>query len=150
MQIRRCTPADLGLVVASGHLFDEAPKPDWTQRFLTAEGHHLLLAFDDSDDTDVADAAHPLGFVSGMEIHHPDKATELLLYELAVDDRHRRRGVGRALVEAMLALAAERGCRGMWVPLEPDDEHYSAALATYLSAGATRPAATAICEWHLS
>lgn len=141
MQIRRCTPADLGLVVASGHLFDEAPNPDWTQRFLTAEGHHLLLALD---------ADNAIGFVSGIEIYHPDKATELLLYELAVDDAHRRRGVGRALVEAMLALAAERGCRGMWVPLEPDDKHHPAALATYLSAGATRPAAAAICEWHLS
>jgi GNAT superfamily N-acetyltransferase len=141
MQIHRCTPSDLGVVVSAGHLFDQAPNPVWTQRFLTAEGHHLLLA---------THTAGAIGFVSGIEIHHPDKATEMLLYELAVDDNHRRQGVGRALVEALLALASERGCRGMWVPLEPDDEHYSAALATYLSAGATRPTTSAICEWRLS
>ena len=40
-----------------------------------------------------------MGFVSGVEVTHPDKGTEMFLYELAVDEPFRRRGIGRALVE---------------------------------------------------
>ena len=30
--------------------------------------------------------ARPVGFVSGVEMTHPDKDTEMFLYELAVDE----------------------------------------------------------------
>jgi len=73
------------------------------------------------------------GFVSGVETTHPDKGTEMFLYELAVAEEHRMRGVGRALVSALGHLAVERGCHGMWVGTEPDNV---GAIATYQSAGA--------------
>ena len=66
--------------------------------------------------------------MSGVETTHPDKGTEMFLYELAVASEHRRRGIGPALVEALAALARERGCYGMWVGTEPGN---AAALATY-------------------
>ena len=44
-----------------------------------------------------------VGFVSGVETTHPDKGTEMFLYELGVDDSARRQGVGRGI-----ALAATR------------------------------------------
>ena len=124
--------------MASGHLFDGPPRPDFTETFLTSPGHHLMLA-------QVDDAS--VGFISGIEIHHPDKATEMLIYELGVDASHRRQGIGRQLVLALLEVSKERGCRGMWVPLEPQDEHYEAALATYRSAGATDSEPATICTW---
>jgi len=57
-----------------------------------------------------------IGFVSGVELTHPDKGSEMFLYELGVDAAARRRGVGRALVEALRALARRRGCYGMGPP----------------------------------
>ncbi|MDP1805955.1 MAG: GNAT family N-acetyltransferase, partial [Acidimicrobiales bacterium] len=113
MQIDRLGPGDEDRVVAAAALFDEPPTQAWADRFLARDGHHLLLAV--VDDADV-------GFVSGVEMTHPDKGTEMLVYELGVDDAYQRRGVGRALVEALATLARDVGCYGMWVLTDPDNE----------------------------
>ena len=122
--IRRLGPGDEERVLAAAELFDGAPRGEVTRRFLAEPNHHLLMAFDDDGSA--------LGFVSGVETTHPDKGTEMFLYELSVAEPFRRRGIGRALVDALAALARERGCHGMWVGTEPDND---AALATYRSAG---------------
>ena len=46
---------------------------------------------------------------------HPDKGTEIFLYELSVEEDHRQRGIGTALVTALRELAQENVCYGMWV-----------------------------------
>ena len=78
----------------------------------------------------------PAGFVTGIEIAHPDKGVEMMLYELGVDDAYRRRGIGRALVEELEALARETGCAGMWVPVEHGNDM---AIALYRACGADEP-----------
>ena len=62
------------------------------------------------------------GFISGVEMTHPDKGTEMFLYELGVGEPHRRQGVASALVEALKELARQRGCYGMWVLCDEDNE----------------------------
>lgn len=138
VEIRPLGPGDQAVVLGAGHLFDDPPTEAWTRRFLERDGHHLLVAFDDGV---------PVGFVSGVEMTHPDKGTELFLYELGVDDAARGRGIGRALVEAGLALARELGCYGAWTITEDDNE---AALATYRSAGAAADATsvTEVWDWR--
>ena len=126
---------DEDTVLKAGHLFDGTPAREWATSFLSEPTHHLFLAFD---------AEVPVGFVSGVETTHPDKGTEMFLYELSVDPRHRRRGAGNALVRALEAVARERGCYGMWVATEPDNV---AALATYRSAGASEPEAAVALDW---
>jgi GNAT superfamily N-acetyltransferase len=126
---------DLRVVISASDLFDNEPQPGMTQAFLHNENHHLLIAFSDDD---------PVGFVSGIEIAHPDKGVEMLLYELGVDEGHRRHGFGTALVEAMVDLAKERGCRGMWVPVEPDNVD---AMRVYRAAGAGPPEDATILSW---
>lgn len=138
VDIRRLGAGDENAVLAAGRLFDEPPQLDATRRFLATDNHHLLVAYDP--------AGEPLGFVSGIETTHPDKGTEMFLYELGVDEPARRRGIGRALVQALAALARERGCYGMWTGTEDCNE---AALATYRSAGATATAGTLILDWDL-
>ncbi len=69
----------------------------------------------------------PVGFVSGVQVTHLDKGTEMFLYKLAVAEAFRNRGFGHALVESLEELARERGCYGMWVLT---DEHNEAALTT--------------------
>lgn len=137
MDIRRLDESDVELLVAASSLFDETVVEEGARRFLADDGHHCLVASVESQ---------PVGFVTGVAIHHPDKDTEMLLYELGVDAAWRGRGIGRALVGALRDLAAERGMRGVWVLAETDDE---VALRTYRSAGASREDAAVVFEWDL-
>jgi ribosomal protein S18 acetylase RimI-like enzyme len=136
--IRRVGPGDLEHVVAASALFDGPARRDATARFLAEPTHHLLLA---------TEAGRPVGFVSGVETTHPDKGTEMFLYELAVEEGTRRRGIGRALVETLAALAVERGCYGMWVSTDADNE---AAIRTYRAAGAGTPEPFVLLEWRFA
>lgn len=136
MRIVRLGPGDEQVVLAGAQLFDDAPTEEWTARFLTSDGHHLFVALDDD--------GRPVGFGSGVETTHPDKGTELFLYELAVAPEHRNQGIGRALVGALAELARERGCYGMWVGTEPDN---AAALATYRAAGGGAPEPFVSITW---
>ncbi len=126
MEIIQLGAGDVDTVIAAADLFDEQPRRDATARFLAEPGHHLLLAYDGST---------PIGFVSGIETVHPDKGAEMFLYELGVAESHRRRGVGRALVERLAGIARSLDCYGMWVAT---DDANTAALATYEAAGASR------------
>jgi aminoglycoside 3-N-acetyltransferase I len=134
--IVRLAPGDEHIVVTGGELFDAAPTEAATVKFLASEGHHLLVAVD-ADGT-------PVGFISGVETTHPDKGTEMFLYELSVAPAHRNRGIGRELVGALVELARSCGCYGMWVGTEPDN---AAALATYRAAGASPPEPFVTLEW---
>jgi ribosomal protein S18 acetylase RimI-like enzyme len=137
MELRWLGPGDEDVVERSGHLFDEPPRRDWTVRFLTQPGHHLCLAFVDEE---------PAGFVSGVEMTHADKGTEMFLYELGVDEAYRGHGIGRALVQALADRATELGCGGMWTLTDHDN---GAALATYRSAGATEESDHVMLGWDL-
>jgi GNAT superfamily N-acetyltransferase len=123
MEIRVLRPGDERLVAAASHLFDGPAKPEATARFLAEAGHHLLIAYE---------AERAVGFVSGVEVTHPDKGTEMFLYELAVDEPYQRRGTGRALVEALADVARDAGCYGMWVIT---DDINRAARAVYEGTG---------------
>ncbi|WP_369185814.1 GNAT family N-acetyltransferase [Streptomyces sp. Y1] len=133
MEIRRVTQVEA--VNAAGHLFDTVPGQEATERFLTDECHHLLIAYVD----DV-----PAGMVTGVEMTHPDKGTEMFLYELGVDESFRGRGVGRALVSALADLSRERGCYGVWTITDKDN---AAALATYRRAGGVPEAGQVVLTW---
>jgi ribosomal protein S18 acetylase RimI-like enzyme len=135
MEIRTLGPGDEARVVAASHLFDAPADEGATRRFLGADGHHLLIAY-------VGDYA--AGFVSGVEMTHPDKGTEMFLYELGVDEGHRRVGLGRALVEALRELARLRGCYGMWVLTDHDN---IAPLATYEAGGGSREGDQVMLTW---
>jgi ribosomal protein S18 acetylase RimI-like enzyme len=121
VEVRRIT--DAVEVDAAEALFDDAPRVEATRRFLSEPGHHLLVSYVDTV---------PVGMVTGVEMTHPDKGTEMFLYELGVAESSRGRGVGRLLVSALVELARERGCCGMWVLTDDDN---AAAIAAYRAAG---------------
>ncbi len=135
MHIKRLGPGDERALEGVGACFDGPVQAAAATRFLNAEGHHILVAYD-------GEAA--AGFVTGVEMTHPDKGTEMFLYELGVDAPFRRRGYGVALVRALADLARARGCYGMWVLTDDDNV---AARATYAAAGATREAPPALLLW---
>ena len=122
MKIERLGPDDVERGLALEELLDDPPLAAATARFLQEAGHHLLVAFEG----DV-----PVGMVTGVEMTHPDKGTEMFLYELGVAEAFRRRGIGRALVDRLADIARSAGCYGMWVLT---DHENAAAIATYRSA----------------
>jgi ribosomal protein S18 acetylase RimI-like enzyme len=127
-------PDDADLVLRAADLFDHPPVPEHTATFLAAPGHHLLVALDGHE---------PVGFVSGVETIHPDKGTEMFVYELGTHEDHRRRGVATALLDELRRIAADRGCNGLWVATEPDN---APAIATYLRAGYRGPESAVMFE----
>jgi ribosomal protein S18 acetylase RimI-like enzyme len=137
-------PRDVAEVQAGARLFDDPPEPAATARFLASPIHHLLFAYLGSDHTE-RDDDPPVGFVSGVEETHPDKGTEMFLYELAVDESARNRGIGRALVRALADIARERGCYGMYVLTDRDNE---AALHAYTAAAGKIAGDHVMLEWH--
>ena len=126
----------LDQVIAASALFDDPVRPEAAVRFLDELGHHLLVATDDH--------GQPVGMVSGVELTHPDKGTEMFLYELGVDSASPGQGIGRALVEARDEVARARGCYGMWVLTDADND---AALATYRSAGSDEGSGHLMLSW---
>ena len=135
MEIRRLGPGDERELERAGPCMDEPVQAAAATRFLNSEDHHVLVAYDGDS---VA------GFVTGVELTHPDKGTEMFLYELGVDTAFRGQGCGAALVRALAALARERECYGLWVLTDDDNE---AALATYRAAGATRTSPSVMLSW---
>jgi ribosomal protein S18 acetylase RimI-like enzyme len=135
MELRHLGPGDAGALAAANELFDFDVRPGWARRFFEDGNHHLIVAYEDG----VA-----AGFVSGVETTHPDKGTEMFLYELGVAEQFRRQGLGTALVEAHARLARERACYGMWVLTDADNE---AALGTYSNAGADERSDQVMLSW---
>jgi aminoglycoside 3-N-acetyltransferase I len=135
MRIERVV--DAAAVHLAAGLFDSPPLAAATERFLAQPGHHLLFAFQ---------GERAVGMISGVEMTHPDKGTEMFVYELGVDPVARLRGVGTALVEALAGVARERGCYGMWVGTEVGN---AAARATYHRAGATEETPFVLLNWDL-
>jgi GNAT superfamily N-acetyltransferase len=126
--IRLLSRTDAGILdqVAPG-VFDHAVIPSSLREFLEDARHHLVVAID-------------LGVVVGMAsaVHyvHPDKPNELWINEVAVAPSHQRQGIGTALVQALLGLARQLGCREAWVLT---DRENTAARRLYTTCGALAP-----------
>jgi RimJ/RimL family protein N-acetyltransferase len=137
VDLRWISVADVDRIAAAQALFDYPVRAEWARGFVQDGGHHLCLAYAGDE---------PAGFVSGVEITHPDKGTEMMLYELAVDEAHRRRGYGRALIDALAGRARDRGCYGMFVLVDTDN---AVALATYASTHPAESASAVMLTWAL-
>ena len=128
---------DPDLLVANASLFDRPVTAHGAVDFLRREGHLLLLAR-------AADGTG-IGFVSGIEMRHPDGDPEMFVYELGVEEPWRRRGVAAALLRALGEEAGRRGCTGMWTGTGRDNV---AALATYRSLGAEVDDRSVFVTWE--
>jgi ribosomal protein S18 acetylase RimI-like enzyme len=122
-RIRRAHSGDELEVARFTEAFDGDVDLHETRRMLSDDRHVLLLAYL---------GLHPAGFVSCVEVLHPDKRPELFLNEIGVIEDARRRGVARALVREALRVARDWGCSSLWV-LTNEENH--AAVRLYASTG---------------
>ena len=135
MDIRRIGAGNVAAVVAASPLFDGPATARISQRFLDSEGHFLLIAYEDGA---------PVGFVSGVEMTHPDKGLEMFLYELAVDEALAGAASARHSSLHCRTSRSRDGCYGMWVLTDADNE---AALATYRSTATTDESTHVMLTW---
>jgi ribosomal protein S18 acetylase RimI-like enzyme len=135
-QIRVEVVTSPDVVAAAATLFDHSVDGHATEAFLADERHHLLIGY-------VGDS--PAGFVTAVELLHPDKPQpEMFLYELGVDTPFRGRGVATALMERLVEVCHERGCGEMFVLTDEDNV---AGNATYRKAGGKPEPAGVLFHW---
>ncbi|MFD8914054.1 diaminobutyrate acetyltransferase [Streptomyces sp. NPDC059575] len=87
---------------------------------LNSSYSYLLWCRDFAGTSAVARGAdgEPVGFVTGYV--RPDRPHTLLVWQVAVDDAHRGRGIAAALLDGLTArLAAERGITGVETTITP-------------------------------
>jgi len=137
-ELRWVGPQDADVLLVAGALFDAAPDPQWTAEFLARSGHHLCIAYVDGV---------PAGFITGVELCHPDKGTEMYLYELGVEEEYREKGVEHALISALAGRAKERGCYGMWTLTDVEN---LAARRSYEAVGGTERGTQLTLDWQLT
>lgn len=110
--------------VADG-VFDNVVDPELAREFLADPRHHIAVALDQGI---------VVAFASGVDYIHPDRPAELFINEVGVAEPHQRRGLGKAVMRALLEVGQARGCTGAWVIT---DETNAAARALYVSMGAS-------------
>ena len=124
IEIRLIGRGEIALLdrVADG-VFDRPVQERWARAFLDDARHHLAVAID---------GGVVVGMASAVNYVHPDKAPQLWINEVGVAPTHRRRGIGRLLLDALLAHGRTLGCTEAWLGTEEDNV---AARRLYESAG---------------
>ena len=123
--IRRLGPGDEHLVRVLGE--ERALETVDAAALLADPWVRLLVAFE---------GGVPAGFAFAYVLpRRRAPRRSLLLYEIDVAEPYRRRGIGRALMDAVAAEGRAAGCDEGWVLTDADNE---AALALYASAGGLR------------
>ncbi len=94
-------------------VFDEPVDPVRLKSVASDPSHILIVAVDEGV---------VVGQCLGVIHCHADKATELYIDDLAVEDSRQRHGIATRMVRALFDAGRRRGCEEIWVATEPDNE----------------------------
>jgi ribosomal protein S18 acetylase RimI-like enzyme len=113
IEIKSVSTGDAALLErVADEVFDAPVDPARLAAYLSAQGHHMLVAVDDGV---------VVGQTAAVVHRHPDKPTELCIEEVGVAAGYRRKGIARRMLAAMLELGKAIGCEEAWVGTEPDN-----------------------------
>jgi len=102
------------------------PRPEYLRRLLGSAHFIALVACDD-------DSGQVIGGLAAYElVKFEQERSEIYIYDLAVAQAHRRRGVATALIRALQRIAAGRGAWVVFVQADPPD---APAVALYSKLG---------------
>jgi aminoglycoside 3-N-acetyltransferase I len=104
-----------------GRAFDDAesyqgapPSDDYVRGWLGNPGNILLVA---------AEGETVVGAVAAYVLQKFEQArSEIYIYDLAVDEAHRRKGIATALIERLKGVARERGAYVIYVQADYGDD----------------------------
>ena len=115
--------------------FDNDIDPAQAAAFLADPGHEIVVA---------CAAGEVVGFASGTVLLHPDKPPAFFIAEVSVHEDFRRRGLGSALMQRLIAVARGRGCKGIWLATEADND---AARGLYRRLAAQESEGIVVYDW---
>ena len=137
IRVEVMAPGAESRVLEAAHLFDHQLHEPAVRAFLADDRHHLLVAYVEGS---------PAGFVSAVELLHPDKPRpEAFLYELGVEPEFRRLGVATELLSELIRVCRDRGCGEMFVLTDGAND---AAMATYRKAGGVQEPDQVMFHWQ--
>lgn len=123
-EVRILGRGDAGVLArVAPEVFDEPVDDRWTAELLADARHHLAVALEDGV---------VVGMASAVSYVNPDKPPELWINEVGVAPTHQGRGLGKRLLQALLARGRELGCGEAWVLT---DHANTAARRLYSAAG---------------
>jgi len=127
--IQRITSVTDALIAQINPLLDEHWDIEQGKKFLSNPDNALFLAFSEAASSEDMVA----GFLTAHRLQRLDKLkAEVLLYEVAVDEKFQQRGIGKALIQAVKDWAKEVGADNVWVLTYASN---AAAMRLYQSAG---------------
>ena len=135
MKLHVLTTADLPLMRALSSLFGTVfEDPDSYQRKPPGDDYlRRLLAGDTFIAIVALDADEVVGGLAAYELRKfEQERSEVYLYDLAVAEQHRRRGIATALIRQLQEVAAARGA---WVVFVQADHGDDPAIALYTKLG---------------
>jgi aminoglycoside 3-N-acetyltransferase I len=123
--VRRLGPGHEREVLAAAHLLDEPPDPSAVRSYLAEDRNVFLVA---------EEGSRAVGFLRGTELGQLKSGQkQMFLYEIEVETKSRRRGIGGDLVRWLDRYCRERGFEEMFVFTDPSNEP---AVRLYRSTGA--------------
>lgn len=135
LALHRLGPADVASLRDLNALFADAfedpaayaaaPPDDAYLAALLAKPHVIALL--------ARDGERPVGGLVAYELEKFEQArSEFYIYDLAVDEAYRRRGIATALIDALRGIAAARGAEVIFVQADYGDDP---AVALYQKLG---------------
>jgi ribosomal protein S18 acetylase RimI-like enzyme len=132
MEIREATAEDIDALVDRWYALAESMEPyDELNELASAgvadvSGDGFRAHLDDEEVSDylVVHEDETVGFVTIREGHHPSRehSQYLRIVNLAIDEDHRNRGHGTAVVDRVKEMARDRGCDHLKVSCEWNNE----------------------------
>jgi ribosomal protein S18 acetylase RimI-like enzyme len=129
--IRRLGPDDVRVLdQVAEDVFDEAIQTAKAIDVLSDPAHIMVVALLGNE---------VIGQAVAIVHRHPDAPAELYIDNVGVSPVRQRQGVGRRLMDELLAIGKAEGCEGAWVAVDPAN---GPAIALYRATGARGETAT--------
>jgi ribosomal protein S18 acetylase RimI-like enzyme len=130
MRVRRLAPGTELEILRAGYLMEEPPELSAARALLSDDRNVFLMAYEGSD---------AVGFLRATELTQlRSKRKQMFIHEVGVDEKYRRRGVGRGLLTSLLRDCRELGFEEVVIYVDPGNVP---AVRLFLTTGALPEAA---------
>lgn len=113
MKVVLLKPGDEELLCRAEGTFNPAPSLERAGMLLREPTYVMVVA--------LTDDGYVMSRIYGHVLHRAE-ATDFLLYEVDTDQKHKRKGAARAIVEFLTELGRDRGWSEMWVLTEVSND----------------------------